>query len=158
MRRIHSFGFTIVQKHSAVIEREARRFGVDPDLVRAIMYIENADEHRGGGDFVGQMLGRATTPLPMNINPETWDGIGGVRKEDFGKPEQNIRAGAALIREIQDRVPNPTPAKIGSIWQFTGRERVSEYGARVEKAFKGKDWTIKPVIGSDVTAGPNQAP
>ncbi|MCG8543135.1 MAG: hypothetical protein MJE12_02885, partial [Alphaproteobacteria bacterium] len=146
--RRHSEGFKAVQKHDAIVEREARRFGVDPDLVRAIMYIENADGSRFGMDVGAQRLGFASTLLPMNINPETWDGIGGVGKEDFGKPDQNIRASVALIKAIQDRVPNPTPAKIGSIWQFTGREQVSDNGAKIEEALKQKLWTVKPLSGA----------
>ena len=48
--RNHDAGYYAVQKYSPIIERELQRFGVDPDLVRAIMFIENADGHRFGID------------------------------------------------------------------------------------------------------------
>ena len=69
----------------------------------------------------------------MNINPMLWAGMSGVPKTEFADPEKNIRAGVALIKAIQDRIPNPTPAKIGSIWQFTGREMVSDNGVKISE-------------------------
>jgi hypothetical protein len=71
----------------------------------------------------------------------------GISKEEFSDPEKNIRAGVALIREIKDRLVNPTPAKIGSIWQFTGSEVVRENGAKIEKVMRKKPWEIPPEEG-----------
>ena len=34
----------------------------------------------------------------------------------------------------------PTPATIGSIWQFTGKETVSDNGAKIEAVFRNKIW------------------
>jgi hypothetical protein len=142
--RYHKSGYDAVHNYNAVIEREARRFGVDPDLVKGIIYIENADGHRGRLDALAQELGRADSLLPMNINPTIWAGIGGVSKQEFADPEKNIRAGVALIRAIQDRIPNPTPAKIGSIWQFTGAEAIRDNGVKIENTIQNKLWEIPP--------------
>ncbi len=139
-RREHEIGVEAVRKHDKTITEEAARFGVDPNLVRAIMYIENADGHRFGLDQSAQDFGRASSLLPMNIKPKIWEGIGGVQREQFRDPKLNVRAGVALIKEIRDRIENPTPAKIGSVWQFTGRETVSDNGAKIEAAFRQKIW------------------
>ena len=78
----------------------------------------------------------------MNINPKTWAGIGGVGEEEFKDPEKNIRAGVALIKGIWDRLrpEDRTAAKIGSIWNFTGRENVSLRGARIGRVFDERSW------------------
>jgi hypothetical protein len=109
--RRHDIGAEAFRKHDETVVRESARFGVNPDLVRAILYIENADGFRAGLDPAKQAAGLANTLLPMNINPTIWDGVGGVRGDQFKNPELNIRAGVALIMAIQDRIENPTPAK-----------------------------------------------
>ena len=45
-----------------------------------------------------------------------------MKKEEFKNPEANIRAGVTLIKRIRDRLDDPSEAKIGSIWNFTGAE------------------------------------
>ena len=142
MYRLDSLGRSAVQTYNPIIEREARRQGVDPDLVRAIMFIEHADGHRGGTDRGVQALGWANSLLPMNIKPRIWEGIGGVQSDEFEYPEMNIRAAVALIKGIRDRIddPNPNAAQIGSIYVFTGRETINSYGARVGRAFRERPW------------------
>ena len=138
--RDHEIGVDTVKEHDAIIEREAKRKGVDPDLVRAIMYMENADGNPLNLNRLVEDFGLASSILPMNIKPGMWAGLDGVKKEDFKNPEANIRAGVTLIKRIQDRLDDPTPAKIGSIWNFTGAEKVNEIGARIQKIFDQKTW------------------
>lgn len=153
--RKHHIGAEAVRKHDETIVRESKRFGVDPDLVRAIMYIENADGDRLRLDRAAQFAGLADTLLPMNINPTIWEGVGGVRGEQFENPELNIRAGVALIKAIQDRIEKPTPAKIGSVWQFTGKENVSDNGKKIERAMREQLWiTGSPFDGDPAPRGP----
>ena len=40
-------------------------------------------------------------------------------------------------------IKNPTPEKIGSIWNSTGRENVNEMGKEIGHAYKNKPWTRK---------------
>ena len=140
--RLDYLGKSAVRKYNPIIDREARRQGVDPDLVRAIMFIEHADGHFGGGNVLAERFGVADSLLPMNIDPKIWAGVGGVHEEEFEVPEMNIRAGVALIREIRDRIadPNPNAAQIGSIYVFAGRESIDSYGARVGRAFRERAW------------------
>ncbi len=131
-----------MKKHGEIIEREARAQGVEPNLVRAIMYVENADGSRFGLSKFAERHGFAKTLFPMNINPRLWAGLIGVKEEEFRKPEVNIKAAVTLIKRIEERldVNDRTPAKIGSIYNFSGRENVSDVGARIQKAFDGKLW------------------
>ena len=140
--RVHAKGFSAIARHDAIIVREARKQGVDPDLVRAIMYVENADGNPVGLNKAAESFGMADTIFPMNINPRIWAGMGGVGRKEFGQPDRNIRAGVALIKVISDRlrVRDRTPMKIGSIWSFTGRENVNYIGARIQRAYDGKYW------------------
>ena len=135
-------GVKAVRDHDAVIEREARAQGVDPDLVRAIMYYENADGNVRGLGKKAEEAEKAKSLLPMNIKPKVWAGMGGVGEEEFKDPEKNIRAGVALIKAIWDRLrpEDRTAAKIGSIYNFTGRENVSLRGARIGRIFDERSW------------------
>lgn len=135
-------GKKAVKKYDQIIEREARVQGVEPKLVRAIMYVENAD-----GNFLNinrqfEKIGLAESILPMNIKPRFWAGLIGVTEAEFRIPEINIRAAVTLIKRIEERlaVKDRTPAKIGSIYNFNGREKVSDVGARIQKAFDKKPW------------------
>ncbi len=138
--RDHEIGVDVVKEHDAIIEREAKLKGVDPDLVRAIMYMENADGNPLNLNRLVEDFGMASSILPMNIKPGMWAGLDGVKKEEFKNPEANIRAGVTLIKRIQDHLDDPTPAKIGSIWNFTGAEKVNEKGARIQRIFDQKAW------------------
>ena len=82
----------------------------------------------------------AKSLFPMNIKPDMWAGLDGVKKEEFKNPEANIRAGVTLIKRIRDRLDDPTPAKIGSIWVFAGAEKVRPEGARIQRIFDQKAW------------------
>lgn len=115
---------------------------MDPDFVRAIIYVEHADGHKGGGNILAEKLGMADSLLPMNINSEIWAGVGGVQKDEFENSEMNIRAGVALIKEIRDRIadPDPSAAQIASIYNFAGSETISDVGARMARVFRDRAW------------------
>jgi soluble lytic murein transglycosylase-like protein len=140
----HDEGARVLRTHDRAIDKEARAQGVDPDLVRAIMYVENSggdDTYFAASDFF-ERVGVADSIRPMNIKPEVWSGLG-FKEEDFYDPEVNIEAAVTLIKEIQDRLDpkDQTPAKIGSIYNYAGRELVNDYGARVQDVYDKKLWT-----------------
>lgn len=137
-----NFGASVVVKHKEAIEEAAEEFGIDADLIRAIMFIENS---HGWYDAFAPLVGQEPkTILPMNINPEIWGGPGFTR-ETANDPVQNIKAGARLIRQLWDRIENPTPRKVAALWQFIGAERTNhpdyrEYVARVGRAVEEQPW------------------
>jgi hypothetical protein len=133
----HGDGRTTVAQHDRIIRREATRFNVDPDLVRAIMYVENAR-----GRFYGrpaERIGYARSILPMNIRYDVWSPLG-FSREDFFNPEMNIRAGVMLIRRIQDRLENPTVAKVAQLYNNLAADEVRIEGARAAHAYKTRAW------------------
>ena len=109
------------------------------------MYMENAD-----GNFLNlnrqlEKVGFADTILPMNINPRIWSGLLGVTEAEFSKPDINIKAGVMLIKRITEHLKefDRSPAKIGSIYNFTGREKVSDIGERIQIIYEKKLWERK---------------
>ncbi|MEQ9248772.1 MAG: hypothetical protein RLO21_22560 [Nitratireductor sp.] len=137
---IHEAGYWAVWVHQDVIEHEAKAAGINPDLVRAIVYVENA---QGWYGRIPQQLGLARTLLPMNINPNTWGRL--VEGDaDFHDPIDNIRAGVRLIRRLYERIPDATVAKVASPFKFTGMENVSDYGARVAEVYAARTWEQRP--------------
>lgn len=79
----------------------------------------------------------------MNINGELWGALVEKPKQRLDDSQENIEAGVILLKRIGDRIENPTPEKIGSVWNFTGRENVNEIGAEIGKAYKNKPWQKK---------------
>lgn len=133
----HIFGWVPVSIHDAIIEREAARFGVDSDLVRAIMYVENAQ----GGHYgaVTEAVGIARSILPINIRYDTWSGLG-FSRDDFNDAALNIRAGVMLIRRIHDRLERPTVAKIATLYNSMAKDAITDYGARVAQVYQDRRW------------------
>ena len=150
-------GRAAVTEHDAIIVEEARSQSLDPDLLRAVIYLENA---RGGAygrpsDTVQRQLPDwvredvlshfgldKPSILPMNIQPSTWGSLG-LDHDNAFDPVTNIRAGATLLRRIVDRLPDPDPAKVGSNYNFTGRERVNDYGAALDRIYREKPWLVQ---------------
>ncbi len=132
-------GDAAIASYGPVIEKEARRQGVDPDLVKAIAYSENARGHYFGSAKAAEGLGMADSFLPMNINPAIWGGLG-IDRTSASDYLTNIRAGITLIKRIADRIDDPTPERIASIWNYTGRELVNDFGAYVGRMYREKPW------------------
>ena len=78
--------------------------------------------------------------MPMNINPKIWGGLGIPTREDARNPERNIQAGTLLLKRIADRLDDPTPAKIGAIWNGVGHEKVNHRGARIGRIYRERSW------------------
>ncbi len=82
------------------------------------MWAENARGHNFGVDALADLVGVSDSPAPMNMNKET---------------------GAKLLGKKPDD-PNPTPAQIGSVWNFTGREQTNDFGEFIQRLFDEKPW------------------
>lgn len=137
---VPSVGKTAVLNFEPLLIAEASKQGVDPDLVKAIVYAENARGHYFGTAKMLEGFQLAGTIFPMNIDPEKWSGLG-IDKNSAYAPESNVKAGVTLIKRIFDRVPNPSPAKIASVWNDVGRENVNDFGAYVARIYREKPWT-----------------
>jgi len=135
----HRDGYSGVKRHDARIEREAKRVGVDPNLMRALAYVEYANGYSYGGP--AQWVGAAKSLYPMNIRPDRWAGL--VGDADLNDSDVNVRAGALLLKRIAGRLVDPSVAKIATLYNNLARDEVSDYGQQVARAYRDKLWTAE---------------
>lgn len=137
------FGNKIVKQHEKMIEKLAQKHGVEPDLAKSVMWAENARGHWFGLNETADDFGRSGSQAPMNIKGEVWSQLVDKPGQKLINHEKNIEAGIILLKRISDRIEHPTPEKIGSIWNFAGRENVNEMGKEIGEAYKQKPWKRK---------------
>jgi hypothetical protein len=129
-----------VAKHSHAILSEAERHGVDPDFVKAIMYMETT---HGYYDVIPALVDKNTSILPMNVRSGYWNDIGFTRSE-LKKVKNNISAGVYLIKKLSERVTPYSIEGLASLYQDLGATEVTEYGARVKQIYDRKLWIPRP--------------
>lgn len=129
-------GIAAVRKYDDLIREEAKREGIDPDLVRAIMYIE---ESHGWYGVPLEPFGIAKSLMPMNIRPKFWGSLS-PDHPDLKDPAANIHAGIVLLKRITERLDSPTIAKIATLYNSLSADSVSDYGRRVAEIYETKPW------------------
>lgn len=145
-------GFDAVKRHDPMIDKVAAKHGVDPDLIRAVMWAENARGHKYGLNDLADKLGVSGSKMPMNINPNLWGKLVGTNT-NLADSRANIEASAILIKRIQSRVADPTDAAIiGTIWNSAGKEKTSDFGEYIGKLYRDKPWTGEAPISKDSDA------
>ncbi|MDH2436353.1 hypothetical protein QCD60_27860 [Pokkaliibacter sp. MBI-7] len=125
--------FDVTKANISHIQSACLKHDVDPDLISAIMYLETT---HGYYDKINPWR---NTILPMNVSYTYWKDLG-VSEASLEQTANNIDIGALILRRIQDRVSDPSVAKIASIYNFLGKEVVSDYGARAATIYKQKLW------------------
>ena len=128
-----------VDKNNDIIEKYATKNKIDPDLVRAVMYNEGATGHKFMLNYLGDLFRISGSQMPMNIQGKTWGDFGG-RHYDTYDAEQNVALGTMLLRRLQDSLKNPTPDRIGTLWNATAADNINNVGARVKTAYETKPW------------------
>ncbi len=133
-----------VVKWCGLIIQSAQKHGVDPRLAMAIMYMETTHGwyDKLYPDFLEKRFPMRQSILPMNIYYSYWKKLG-ITKEFLNCPYYNIDFGIILLSRIQSRIKNPSTAKIASIYNFLGAEKVNNYGARVRKIYYQQPWVLK---------------
>lgn len=136
-----------VGKWCGTIIQLSNKYGVDPRLTMAILYMETTHGYyeKIYPDFLEEILPLRKSVLPMNIHYRYWRKLG-VTKENLNVPLYNIEFGVIILKRIQDRISKPTIAKIASIYNFIGAENVTDYGARVSKIYFTQPWKSKGCI------------
>jgi hypothetical protein len=119
----------------------SRKHNVDPELVKAILFMETT---HGWYDAVNPLR---KTILPMNIHYKYWRDLG-VTPDNLKVPYYNIEFGVILISRIRERIKNPTIAKIATLYNSLAAEKVSDYGARVNSLYWSKPWIREGCIDS----------
>lgn len=138
-RPLHARGiFNGVGGSEKLYDEAGAEFGVDPNLLKAIAYFETIQ-----GCYDRPPWNK--THRPMNINYQLWRPL--ALELEFYSEEHvvhfsraNIRMAALLISRIQERIASPNVQKITSIYNFTGAENVTDYGARVKYIYDNEVW------------------
>ncbi len=139
--RLHEFHFLgrqAFEEHGDKVEAMAEKHGVDPDLMHAILYMENARGHKFIGNEIADRVSLSDSQMPMNINPTLWGAL--VGKDDLLDVDDNIEAATILVKRISERLKNPTPRAIGSVWNHIGRETPNNLGLVVDRVYAEKPW------------------
>lgn len=137
---VHRLGARAVHKYNDLIEAAAQKYDVDPDLIRAAMYIENRDGHKGGFNKFADVIDRSESRLPMNIQTKRWSDLGG-NDFDMKDPAQNIEAAALLLKRLQGSLEDPNDIEaLGTLWNSGGAQSINSMGQRIAYAYKNKSW------------------
>lgn len=75
----------------------------------------------------------------MNINPEIWRDLGFAGRQ-ASDPATNIEMGTKLIGRIRDRLENPTPEAVGTLYNSLPKDKVTDYGAYIARLMREKPW------------------
>jgi hypothetical protein len=131
--------FSQVNDLTKTIDKVAAAKGVDPRLVKAIMYMETT---HGYYDAPLDWVGKNKSIRPMNINVEFWGSTFGTR-EDMADAEKNVTAGVEMIARIQSNMPGAPIEKIATLYNNINATKVTDYGARVKKIYDSQPWIKK---------------
>jgi hypothetical protein len=137
---LHSMSDVAKYKHE--IENAARKWNVDKDIIKAIMYMETT---HGYYDSLPALIEENDSILPMNIFSDYWSDIGYNRKK-LKEIKNNINAGAYLLSKLSKRVNPYSIEALASLYQDLGAIRVTDYGARVKQIYINKLWIPKPSL------------
>jgi hypothetical protein len=121
----------------------ATKYGVDPDLIRATVFMESTHGGYGGLGAAAEALGVAKSHLPMNINTNYWGDTWGKPK-DLRDRRNNIEAGTRMLQAIGKVMPGASIAQRATIYNSSGKKKVTDYGARVQSIYNDKSWRKTP--------------
>lgn len=88
--------FSEVKSNEKTIEREAKKAGIDKDMVKAIVFLETTQ------GYYDRLHPNNKSIRPMNIRTDYWKGLGFSRK-DLHDSEKNIQAGVELLKRIKKK-------------------------------------------------------
>lgn len=140
IRTFDSRGKKAINEHHDSILKHAQKHNVDPDLIRSVMFAEQARGHKIILDDVLDSVQKSSTALPMNVNKRMWSPLIDKKPEDLYDPDHNIEAGTVLLRRIADRIDKSDPVKIGTLWQGLGLKKTNEFGTYIGQVYKEKPW------------------
>lgn len=137
---IDSYGKSVVHEHDKRILRNAQKYSIDPDLIRAVMFAENARGHKTLLNWGVDVIGTSESPRPMNIQKDRWSSLVDKKPEDLYDPDVNIEAGTVLLSRLRDRIKIPTPTKIGTLWNSLKENETTVFGEYIGKVYRERPW------------------
>ena len=136
---IEKFGKDNVNQNKEIIEKYAQQYNVDADLVKSIMYNEGATGHKIFINDLADKLKISGSQMPMNIQGKTWGNFQGKQYDTYDLL-QNIELSIQVIKELVNSLYNPSPDKVGTLWNSTGAMEINDYGARTKTIYNEKPW------------------
>jgi soluble lytic murein transglycosylase-like protein len=125
-----------VAENERHIGEMAQKYRLDPDLIRAIMYMETT---HGWYDALAAPVDWNESIRPMNIHAVKWQGFGYSRK-DLKDSRTNIEAGARILKGIISILKDPSVENVATLYNHLGATQVTTYGARVRAIYHRKLW------------------
>lgn len=129
-------GFEEVTKNKDTIEKMAKQYNMDPDFVKAVVYMEST---HGWYDRVDPYN---KTIRPMNVHDTLWSQLG-VTRDELEDPNLNIATGVHILASIRDRTQDPSAEKIATLYNQLGATKVNPYGKTVAYYMEHKPWLAK---------------
>ena len=129
-----------VTQHEALYDQAAARYGLNPDLLKAIAWMESTH-----GWYDRFKPGEPKSIRPMNVYAKIWSGLG-LTQASIHDPRINIEAAAYIIANIQSRIENPTVEKVATLYNKLRETQVSNYGATVAEYYRDRPWIPRPPL------------
>jgi hypothetical protein len=132
---IYAIGFLEeVTINRSVIDALAGRYDLDPDFVRAIVWIESTH------GWYDRFTFRNHTLRPMNVHDTLWSQLG-VDRKALTDRKLNIAAGVHILAAIWERTLDPTVEKVATLYNQLGATQVNNYGKTVAQYMVHKPWS-----------------
>jgi hypothetical protein len=108
-----------VSANTVFIEDEARRLSLDPDFVKAIVWLETTH------GWYDRAKKEPDTIRPMNVHRSAWKEMSypGKGTLNFNDVQDNIRAGVYILSELWKRVEQPSIERVATLYNSLGADR-----------------------------------
>lgn len=115
------------------IDRAALRYDLDPDFVRAIVWMESTH------GWYDRFDPKNKTIRPMNVHAKLWEQLG-ISRTDLDNPQLNIEAGVYILAQIWERTEDPNCEKVATLYNQLGATSVNQYGKTIVAYMKSRPW------------------
>ncbi len=130
-----------VKKYNQPIEYYSSLHDVDTNLIKTIVFLENACGHYFGLNTIADYFGVSKSQMPMNIQGKLWGNFNG-KYYDTNNSNENIELGTLLVKQIYNSLDNPTVDRIITLWNSLGRNTISSFGYRGRKIYNLRPWNL----------------
>lgn len=103
------------------------------------MYTEASTGHKFGLNQSANLSHYSGSQMPINIRGNIWGDFNGKQYDTYNS-DQNIELGTQILKNIQNSLDNPTPDRIGTLWNDTSADQINDVGARIKTAYETKPW------------------
>ena len=130
-------GANVVNSNKELLDTYATEFGIDVNLFKAIVFLENAHGYYDTIDPFNHSV------RPGNVNPDIWASLLNMSIDDVrNNAANNLRLSAKIISEISARLENPTNEAIATLYNQLSADVINGYGLTVERYFEDRPWEL----------------